>query len=224
MNVTHKHFQKFNNNLKTPGKCESQRIASSGYIDTETKNAARIDSGDNEMGLESRPRLRQHVKTGSNDFLSMLQEIQGDRKQTKWRPEGPEEQKKVSFAIRKVNFNHYEPDIVSTEKLLLLLQGAARPLVVMTEKLRRHLTGKEIYTALQGWGRLLGETEYQQGTENEDEPQSAPDNAPVKTHGKEKTWLRRDFFQSTWRCICIDIFPDDEYARIARNHNDSRLI
>ena len=73
------------------------------------------------------------------DFLSRLHEIQENRKRTKWRPEAPSEQREFVFAIWKVEFNHYEENSIADEKLLL--QGPARPIVIMPEKPQRHLTG-----------------------------------------------------------------------------------
>ena len=59
-------------------------------------------------------------------------------------------EKEFVFTLRKAKFNHYEANIIATEKLLL--RRHADPLVVMAEKLNRHTRGKMIYTALQGWG------------------------------------------------------------------------
>ena len=73
-------------------------------------------------------------------FPSRRQEIQENRKQTKRKPGGPAEQKKFGAALRQVKFNHYEANRIASEELLL--QGPAHPLVIMTEKLHRHLNGR----------------------------------------------------------------------------------
>ena len=119
-----------------------------------------------------------------NDFLGRLQEIQENRKRIKWKPEGPEEQKQSVFALRKAKSDRYEENRISPEKLLL--QGRSHQLVITTEKLHRHLNGRKIYTALQGWEGICDAYEYRQDAEAEEE-QSEPDYAPPG-NAHDVTW------------------------------------
>ena len=158
-----------------------------------------------------------------DDFVGMLQEIQENRKRIKWKPEGPTEQKKFAVALRKAKFNHYEENSIASEKLLL--QEHPHPLVIMTEKLHRHLNGRKIYAALQGWEDIYDAYEYQQDTDTAEEPRSeADDTPPGNAHSVTRTGICRDCCQRSWRCIRSDIFAEEEYEQTNRNNRDDLSI
>ena len=154
-----------------------------------------------------------------NDALDRLREIQENRKQIKWKHEGPPGKKKFVSTLRKAKFNRYEENSNATERLLL--RGPSRPLIAMAEKSHRQLQGKKIYPSLQEWGYIADAIEFGEDTETEGEPQSEPDYETANnTQFQEKTTLCRDCCQGGWQCICVDIFTDEEYGGIEKNHND----
>ena len=125
--------------------------------------------------------------------------------------------KKFGFTLRKAKFNQYEENIIDTEELLP--QGSSRPLIVMAGQFHRHLQGRKIYAALQGWEYISDAIGFRGDTETKDEPQSEPDNAPTNNKQfKEETTRFRDCCQRSWQCICADIFPGGKYGRTKKNH------
>lgn len=73
------------------------------------KNTVARDSDDIGGGLTNHDRAicdmsRQEIE----GFLCRIQEIQECRRRITWAKEGPGRQKKFSYAIPKVEFNHYE--------------------------------------------------------------------------------------------------------------------